>query len=85
MWFDEQEVSGVINANWDELSNLYKGLHQSFTISECDQLEEHCVYFMVQDVPVSDQFNGTDLLPVNYLTSFFIHTHKGRVKKRNGF
>lgn len=63
-------------ATWEEYSNFEKESFREFTFSEIDQLEKASVYFVEQHVPPYGAIDR-DFVPLNFLSSLFLHSHKG--------
>lgn len=73
LWLTERKDPPV---NWDETTLYYRDFKRSVTLSEYDHAERMQVYFKEQDIP-QNEVNGCDFVPTNFLSSFFIQTHKG--------
>ncbi|CAD7084429.1 unnamed protein product [Hermetia illucens] len=80
LWLTERKDPPV---NWDETTLYYRDFKRSVTLSEYDHAERMQVYFKEQDIP-QNEVNGCDFVPTNFLSSFFIQTHKAEVKMPSG-
>lgn len=77
-WADEDEEKK--DASWEEISEYYKDCYRHLTFSEHDQYEIVCFYNIEQDVPAPKNVPLLDFVPINFLTNFFFHSHKGNLK-----
>jgi hypothetical protein len=69
-----------IEATWEEFSSFHREVFRSLTFSEHDHLEKTSLFYLEQDVPTYGAFDR-DFVPLNFLSSFFLHTHKGNEKR----
>ncbi len=64
-------------ATWEEYSSFEKDLTRIITFSELDHKEQCVVYSIIQRVPTYGGIDR-DFIPTNFLSSYSIHSHKGR-------
>jgi len=79
MWFDADDTyfrEPPIEATWEEFNSFHKEIFRSLTFSEFDQEEKASIFYIEQDVPSYGAFLG-DFVPLNFISSHFLHTHKG--------
>lgn len=77
VWRDpDEEQLEEIEATWEEYSQFDKENFRFLTFSEFDQLEKASIYFYEQNVPTYGAIDR-DFVPLNFLSSFFFHSHKG--------
>lgn len=76
VWRDPDDQIEEIEATWEEFSQFNKESFRFLTFSEFDQLEIASVYYIEQNVP---PYGSTerDFVPLNFLSSLFLHSHKG--------
>lgn len=82
MWHDPDDafvIEPPIEATWEEFSSFHREIFRSLTFSEFDQLEKASIFYLEQDVPTYGAIER-DFIPLNFLSSLFLHTHKGKVK-----
>ena len=72
---DEQQFE-EIDATWEEFSQFNKEYLRFLTFSEIDHIERASVYCIEQNVPTYGAIDR-DFVPLNFLSSFFLQTHKG--------
>lgn len=65
-------------ATWEEYSTFERNFHRFFTFSEIDHKEQCAVYTILQRVPTYGGIDR-DFIPTNFLSSFSINSHKGRL------
>lgn len=81
LWNDSDEgfcVEPPIEATWEEFSSFHKEIFRSLCFSEYDHSEKASVYYIEQNVPTYGAIER-DFVPLNFLSSFFLHSHKGIV------
>lgn len=66
-------------ATWSEISQVYIEKYKCVTYSDIDREQRPVVYTNVPSVPIGGKGFDVDFEPITFLTSFFIHTHKGNV------
>lgn len=77
VWHDpDEEQLEEIEATWEEYSQFDKENFRFLTFSEFDQLEKASVYNIEQNVPPYGAVD-LDFVPLNFLSSLFLHSHKG--------
>lgn len=75
MWEEDQEP---VEASWEEYSTLHRDFNRFMTVSEHDHIE--CVRFYRYECNIPENVvNGIDFVPTNFLSGFFIQTHKGNL------
>lgn len=74
---DEQQFE-EIDATWEEFSQFNKENFRFLTFSEIDHLERASVFCIEQNVP-SFSVKNRDFVPLNFLSSLFLQTHKGNL------
>lgn len=75
---DEEQIE-EIEATWEEFSQFNKENFRFLTFSEIDKLEKSSVYYIEQIVPPYGAIDR-DFVPLNFLSSLFLHSHKGNKK-----
>lgn len=78
VWRDPDEKLEEIDATWEEYSQFNKESFRFLTFSEIDQLERASVYYIEQNVPTYGAIDR-DFVPLNFLSSLFLHSHKGNL------
>jgi hypothetical protein len=73
---DEEEPLEEIEATWEEYSQFNKESFRFLTFSEFDQLEKSSIFFYEQNVPTYGAID-LDFVPLNFISSYFLHSHKG--------
>jgi hypothetical protein len=76
VWRDPDEIE-EIDATWEEYSQFNKYSFRFLTFSEFDQLEIASIYHIEQNVPAYGSIDFLDFVPLNFLSSLFLHSHKG--------
>lgn len=79
MWgFRNGEKEDVPEATWEEYSDFYRDNRHSVTVSEYDYAVKCIIYYMEQEIKdAQDITNGIDFIPTNFLSHFYVNTHKG--------
>lgn len=84
VWHDPDDLFAEvpIEATWEEFSSFHKEIFRSLCFSEFDHSEKASLYYIEQNVPTYGAIER-DFVPLNFLSSFFLHTHKGiKFKKK---
>lgn len=76
VWHDLDDHIEKIEETWEEYSTFHLSTFRFLTFSEFDQIEKPSVYHIEQNVPPYGAFDR-DFVPLNFLSSLFLHTHKG--------
>lgn len=85
VWRDpDDEQFEEIEATWEEFSQFSKESFRFLTFSEFDQFEKASIYYYEQNVPSYSSIDR-DFVPLNFLSSLFLHTHKGNKWKKKTF
>lgn len=89
VWYDPDDnlfTEPPIEATWEEFSSFHKEIFRSLCFSEYDHLEKASIFYIEQNVPTYGA-SEKDFVPVNFLSSYFLHTHKGKfqLKLREDF
>lgn len=79
VWRDPDDHLEEIEATWEEYSQFEKESLRFLTFSEIDQLETASVYHIEQNVPPFGAIER-DFVPINFLSSLYLHSHKGNKK-----
>lgn len=78
VWHDPDNfiAEPPIEATWEEFSSFHRERFRSLTFSEFDTIEKTSLFYLEQNVP---PYGGIerDFVPLNFLSSLFLHTHKG--------
>lgn len=80
MWFDVDDgyyIEPPIEATWEEFTSFHKEIFRSLTFSEFDKEEKASIFYIEQDVPSYGAIER-DFVPLNFISSHFFHTHKGK-------
>lgn len=86
IWCETDEENGetaddINDETWEEFSQFSKENFRFLTFSEFDSFEKTAVFYLEQNVPeYKDKFER-DFIPLNFLSSLFINTKKGKKKK----
>lgn len=84
VWRDpDEEYIEEVEATWEEFSQFTRDSFRFLTFSEFDQLETASVYSIEQNVPPASV--DQDFVPINFLSSYFLHSHKGNKSFRGRF
>lgn len=79
MWFEADDhflIEPPIEATWEEFNSYHREIFRSLTFSEFDQAEKSSIFYLEQNVPPWGAIER-DFVPLNFLTSVYLHTHKG--------
>ena len=80
MCFDADDgffIEPPIEATWEEFNSFHKEIFRSLPFSEFDVQEKASIFYIEQDVPPYGSLDR-DFVPLNFLSSLFLHTHKGK-------
>lgn len=81
VWRDpDEEQFEEIDATWEEFSYYTKENFRFLTFSEIDHLERASVFCIEQNVPTYGAIKR-DFVPLNFLSSLFLQSHKGNLFK----
>lgn len=86
IWCETDEENGetaddINDETWEEFSQFSKENFRFLTFSEFDSFEKTAVFYLEQNVPeYKDKFER-DFIPLNFLSSLFINTKKGKKRK----
>lgn len=81
-WLPEKKETP--EATWEEHTYFYRPNYYKITVSERDHIERATVYFNETIIEENEELSGCDFLPLNFLSSFYIVTHQGKlILKRN--
>lgn len=67
----------VPEATWSEINQVYLEYFKCITHSAIDRPVNPVVYINVPSIPVDGKEFGIDFTPITFVSSYFIHTHKG--------
>lgn len=73
----------IPETSWEENSKFHLFKLRYFTVSEYDHHEKSQIYYKELVIPENENFIKVDYLPLNFLSSFYISTHKGKLKLGN--
>lgn len=76
-WLAEKKESP--EATWEEQSYFYRPNYYKITVSERDHIERATVYFNETIIEENEALSGCDFLPLNFLSSYYIVTHQGKL------
>lgn len=73
---DDLNIEPPPEETWEEYSQYDKKNLRFLTFSEFDQLETASIFHIEQNVPPYGAIDR-DFVPLNFLSSLFLQTHKG--------